>query len=79
MSYAIDLIPRKGADKISCGQYGVCRWLTIEHACKLLAYSGMTISQVAYESGYNSLTHFIAQFERHTKRKPSAYRAQIKL
>lgn len=53
--------------------------IRIEHACKLLAYSGMTISQVAYESGYNSLTHFIAQFERHTKRKPSAYRVQIKL
>lgn len=53
--------------------------IRIEHACKLLAHSGMTVSQVAYESGYNSLTHFISQFERHTKRKPSEYRAQIKL
>lgn len=53
--------------------------IRIEHACKLLAYSGMTVSQVAYESGYNSLTHFFSQFERHTKRKPSEYRAQIKL
>lgn len=53
--------------------------IRIEHACKLLAHSDMTISQVAYESGYNSLTHFIAQFERHTRQKPSAYRAQIKL
>ena len=53
--------------------------IRIEHACKLLDYSGMTVSQVAYESGYNSLTHFIAQFERHTQRKPSEYRMQIKL
>lgn len=53
--------------------------IRIEHACKQLAYSNMTVSQVAYESGYNSLTHFIAQFERHTKRKPSEYRAQIRL
>lgn len=53
--------------------------IRIEHACKLLAHSGMTVSQVAYESGYNSLTHFISQFERHTKRKPSEYRTQIKL
>lgn len=53
--------------------------IRIEHACKLLAYSGMTVSQVAYESGYNSLTHFIAQFERYTKRKPSEYRKQIRL
>jgi YesN/AraC family two-component response regulator len=53
--------------------------IRIEHACKLLTYSGMTVSQVAYESGYNSLTHFIAQFERYTKQKPSEYRVQIKL
>ncbi len=53
--------------------------IRIEHACKLLAYSDMTVSQVAYESGYNSLNHFITQFERHTKRKPSEYRSQIKL
>ena len=52
--------------------------IRIEHACKLLAYSEMTISQVAYESGYNSLTHFISQFERLTTQKPSEYRALIK-
>lgn len=38
----------------------------------------MTVSQMAHESGYNSLTHFITQFERHTKWKPSEYRVQIK-
>ena len=53
--------------------------IRIEHACKLLAYSKMNVSQVAYESGYNSVTHFIAQFERITKRTPSEYRMQIKL
>lgn len=52
--------------------------IRIEHSCKLLAYSEMTISQVAYESGYNSLTHFFTQFERYTKRTPSEYRNQIK-
>lgn len=53
--------------------------IRIEHACKLLTYSNMNISQVAYESGYNSVTHFIAQFEKITKRTPSEYRMQIKL
>ncbi len=53
--------------------------IRVGHACKLLAYSDMTVSQVAFESGYNSLTHFISQFERHTRRKPSEYRAQVKL
>ena len=37
--------------------------IRIEHACKLLTYSKMNVSQIAYESGYNSVTHFVAQFE----------------
>lgn len=53
--------------------------IRIEHACKLLTYSKMNISQVAYESGYNSVTHFIVQFEKITKRTPSEYRMQIKM
>ncbi len=51
--------------------------IRIEHACKLLAHSDMTVSQIAYESGYNNLTHFFAQFEKQTKRTPSEYRTQI--
>ena len=53
--------------------------IRIEHACKLLTYSTMHVSQIAYESGYNSVTHFIAQFEKITGRTPSEYRIQIKL
>ena len=48
--------------------------IRIEHACKLLTYSKMNVSQIAYESGYNSVTHFVAQFEKITKRTPSEYR-----
>ena len=48
--------------------------IRIEHACKLLAYSKMNVSQIAYESGYNSVTHFVAQFEKITRRTPSEYR-----
>ena len=48
--------------------------IRIEHACKLLTYSKMNVSQIAYESGYNSVTHFVAQFEKITKWTPSEYR-----
>ena len=48
--------------------------IRIEHACKLLTYSKMNVSQIAYESGYNSVTHFVVQFEKITKRTPSEYR-----
>ena len=39
----------------------------------------MNVSQIAYESGYNSVTHFIAQFEKITRQTPSEYRTRIKL
>lgn len=51
--------------------------IRIEHACKLLAYSNLTVAQIAYESGYNFVPHFITQFEKITKRTPSEYRLQI--
>ena len=38
--------------------------IRIEHACKLLAYSNLTNSTSAYESGYNYVPHFIMQFEK---------------
>lgn len=53
--------------------------IRIEHACRLLVYSGMNVSQIAYESGYNSVTHFISQFEKIVGRTPSEYRTQMKL
>ena len=31
--------------------------IRIEHACRLLVYSDMNISHIAYESGYNSVNH----------------------
>lgn len=53
--------------------------IRVEHACKLLAYSHLNISQVAYESGYNNVPYFIRQFEELTKRKPGEYRMQMNL
>lgn len=51
--------------------------IRIEHACRLLSYSKTTISQAAYESGYNSLPHFIKQFHEIMGRTPTQYRQQI--
>ncbi|NDW12635.1 AraC family transcriptional regulator [Bacteroides sp. 214] len=51
--------------------------IRIEHACKLLSYSNLTVSQVAYESGYNNIPYFIKQFYAITHRNPKEYREQI--
>lgn len=51
--------------------------IRVDHACKLLAYSNLNISQIAYESGYNSVPYFIRQFKELTHLTPSDYRCQL--
>lgn len=51
--------------------------IRIEHACKLLSYSNLSVSQIAYESGYGNVPYFIKQFESLTQRTPKEYRIQI--
>lgn len=51
--------------------------IRVEHACKLLTHSKLTVSQVAYESGYNNLSHFNRQFMGIMRRTPTDYRSQI--
>lgn len=49
----------------------------IEHSCKLLAHSNLTISQIAYEVGYNNLSHFNKQFKGITKQTPTEYKEHL--
>lgn len=51
--------------------------IRVEHACKLLAYSNLTIAQIAYESGYNHVPFFITQFMKMMKRTPAEYRKEL--
>ncbi|WP_044173055.1 AraC family transcriptional regulator [Flectobacillus major] len=47
--------------------------LRIGHACKLLAEEKLSISQVAYESGFNNLSHFNRSFKAIMQLKPQQY------
>lgn len=49
----------------------------IEYACKLLAYSNLSIYQIAYDAGFNNLSHFNKQFRIITKQTPTNYRKYI--
>lgn len=51
--------------------------IRIGHACKLLSYSNLSVSQIAFESGYNNIPYFIKQFETYTQKTPKKYRLQI--
>ncbi|WKN30940.1 AraC family transcriptional regulator [Porifericola rhodea] len=46
----------------------------INKACELLVDSDLSISQVAYECGYESLPFFYRQFQKFTNHSPSRYR-----
>jgi AraC family transcriptional regulator len=48
--------------------------LRIEHAGELLRDSSLTVTQICHRSGFNSLSHFITTFRRHTGMSPSQYR-----
>lgn len=47
--------------------------LRISYAVKLLMNKNMAISQVAYDCGYNNLSHFNRQFKEITGKTPSEY------
>jgi AraC-like DNA-binding protein len=51
----------------------------IGYACKLLMETGMTVSEVCYQSGYNSLSRFNKCFKKISRRTPLNYRKQYTL
>lgn len=52
--------------------------IRIENVCKLLLYSDLTVSQIAYESGFNNMAYFSRRFKESTNMSPSEYRNQLK-
>ena len=64
-----------------CARKSIFRCLAeirIGHSAKLLAYSNLPVSQIAFDSGYNTMSHFISQFKTLMGRTPSEYREQIR-
>lgn len=52
----------------------ICR---IEQAKKLLATGKKTVTDTAFDVGYNSVSQFISTFRKHTGQLPSSYRPTI--
>lgn len=48
--------------------------IRISYACKLLVNTDLTITQIAYDSGYGNISHFNNQFIMQTSLTPSMYR-----
>jgi len=52
--------------------------IRVSYACKLLANSDLSITQIAYDSGYGNISHFNKQFLIQTSLTPSMYRNSFK-
>ena len=48
--------------------------IRISHACRLLINTGLSVTQIAYESGYENISNFNRQFLRLKKMQPLAYK-----
>ncbi|MFA7369426.1 MAG: AraC family transcriptional regulator [Kiritimatiellales bacterium] len=57
----------------------VVKELRIAQACRLLTETTRTISEIAYECGYETLSHFNCQFRSVMKTTPSRYRQNIEI
>ena len=52
--------------------------MRMNEAERLMKFSDKTISDIAYEVGYNNYNHFYTQFERRFGMTPAAYRKKLK-
>lgn len=50
----------------------------IVHASKLLSEEMMSITEIAFESGFNNFSHFNRQFKRITGKSPRLYRKELR-
>ena len=53
--------------------------IRLSYACRLIILDELNISQIAFESGYNSLSNFNNQFKNIFKQSPSEYKSKIQL
>lgn len=53
--------------------------IRIGHACRLLIDESQSISQIAYETGYDTLSNFNRNFKKITGKSPSNYRSDYML
>jgi AraC-like DNA-binding protein len=65
--------------RIFKAQYGLPPYrylirLRIQYASDLLRDLPLSVTQVCHRSGFNSLSHFVMTFRRHTGMSPSQYR-----
>jgi AraC-like DNA-binding protein len=51
--------------------------LRIADATALLRDSSLSVTQICHRTGFNSLSHFITTFRRHTGMSPSRYRRMV--
>jgi AraC-like DNA-binding protein len=81
------------AEKVGMNKSALCRYFKkisgksifdyliefrISYACKLIANTDLRVSIVAYDSGFNNISHFNSQFKKVTGYSPTQYRQMFR-
>ncbi len=65
-------------ERVGCTPFEYLNRIKVDFACKFLMDENLSITEVAFESGFNNLSHFNKQFKRNTGMTPSGYKKQLK-
>ena len=63
-------------DNLSFGEY--IRKLRIEKAIELLNTTSLSLTEIAYITGFSDQSHFTRIFKIHTGKNPSVYKKELK-
>ena len=64
-------------NKSGCSIFQFANKLRIEKACQLLHNKDLSIEQIAFQVGFNTFSHFSAQFKKATHTSPTEYRKKV--
>lgn len=59
---------------MNCSPYQYLTSYRINNAKKLLHNTNLSVQEIAFSSGFNSVSHFITKFKKHTNLSPKKFR-----
>jgi AraC-like DNA-binding protein len=66
-------LSRKSKDELTISPRAFIIQTRMQHASKLLQAGTLSVSEIAYAVGFESLSYFSRSFKKHTGKSPSEY------
>ena len=78
LGYCVPYLSQKFSDEMGLGFTDYLHQLRIQHGCRLLENSDLTVAQVAEKVGYEGAKYFTQIFKKHLDTTPGKFRAEYK-